>query len=340
MVDMATIQKFAPKVFLHPYDKSHPDSVENYFGTVYLKNKDGVPLATTVTAATLQQYNDANNYLEFSSGQFPIASNDFETGAKIVPSGKPNVGLCNAPVYVKTFRTSAYIDIKYVFFYPFQMYQTFRIGVLSGFSTKKRNFEWSRFGRHEGDWEHVTVRLDTNEKRIQGVFYSQHGDSVWVEQPPIVDGTHPVVLVALNSHACYWTEDTFSTGDIIKPPGLAPIGWLKAADTTTSDGLVTYDTTPRPFTTVEWKPYDNPLQQLVNLDDNKNADQWLDFKGYWGVPKLDNTHIDRPPVLPKDVQDYVFDLAKIFKFRLPEKYRYGDAPRSPKQQDWWLNKEP
>jgi hypothetical protein len=58
-------------------------------------------------------------------------------------------------------------------------------------------------------------------------------------------------------------------------------------------------------------------------------------KGYWGVPKLDNTHIDRPPALPKDVQNYVFDLAKILKFGIPEKYRYGDAPRSPKQQGWW-----
>lgn len=341
-VDPAIIRKFAPKIFLHPYDKSHPDSVEGYFKTVFLMNQGGIPLATTVTAATLQQYNDAGNYLEFANGQFPTASNNFETGAAIVPSGQPNVGKTNAPVYVKTFRTSTHIDIKYIFFYPFQMYQTFRVGVLSGLSTKKRNFEWSRFGRHEADWEHITVRLDPSGQRMLGVFYSQHHGSVWVEKPPMVDGTHPVALSALNSHACYWSEDTFGTGDIIKPPGLVPIGWLKAADTTTVDGLVAYDMSPRPFTVVEWVPYNNPNNpnQLVILDDNLEADRWLDFKGCWGVPRLDNTHIDRPPTLPKDVQDMMFDIAKVGKIFIPDEYKYGDGPKSPKQQDWWNNKEP
>jgi len=338
-VDSATIQRFAPKILLHPYDKSHPDSVDNYFRTVYLKNAGGVPLATSVTGATLQQYNDAGNYLEFANGQFPIASNNFETGAPIVPSGQSGVGTTNAPVYVKTFRTSQHIDIKYIFFYPFQMYQTFRVGVLSGFSTKKRNFEWSRFGRHEADWEHLTVRVDPTGQRMLGAFYSQHGHSVWVAQPPIVDGTHPVVLAALNSHACYWTEDTFGTGDIIGPPGIAPLGWLKAADTTTVDGLVAYDMSPRPFNVVQWVPYNNP-SQLVNLDCNSAADAWLNFAGCWGPPRLDNTHIDRPPELPSGVQDMIFDIAKVGKIFIPDDYKWGDGPRSPKQQGWWNDKEP
>ena len=342
VADPALIRKFAPKVFLHPYDKSHPDSVEGYFKKVYLMNQGGVPLATTVTAATLQQYNDPNNYLVFADGQFPTASNNFETGAAIVSGGQQGVGTTNAPVYVKTFRTSQHIDIKYIFFYSFQMYQTFRVGVLSGFSTKKRNFEWSRFGRHEADWEHITVRLDPSGQRMLGTFYSQHHGSVWVAQPPLVDGTHPVVLSALNSHACYWAEDTFATGDIIKPPGLVPIGWLKAADTTTVDGLVAYDMSPRPFNVVQWAPYNNPNNpnQLVILDNNTAADAWLDFKGCWGPPRLDNTHIDRPPALPSDVQDMMFDIAKVGKIFIPDEYKFGDGPKSPKQQGWWNDKEP
>ncbi|MFN8495019.1 MAG: Vps62-related protein [Caldilineaceae bacterium] len=337
-VDPALIQQFAPKIYLHPYDKNHPDAVEAYFKTVFLK-KDGVVLATTVNADTLRQYNEESCYLEFANGEFPTAENDFETGAPIVPSGQPNVGATNAPVYVKTFTYDTHIDIKYIFFYPFQGFQTFRVGILHGFSTKKRNFEWARFGRHEGDWEHITVRL-TPALQLQGVFYGQHGDSVWVEKPPLIDGTHPVVLSALNDHASYWTADTFAKDNIIDPPGLLPIGWLKAADTTVTDGLVTYHPPQTPYTVVEWTPYRQPEQQLINLDANEAAAPWLDFLGHWGPPKLDNTHIDRPPAMPESVQDRLFDWAKILTSAIPEKYFYGDGPQSPKQQGWWNGKEP
>ena len=44
--------------------------------------------------------------------------------------------------------------------------------------------------------------------------------------------------------------------------------------------------------------------------------------------------------MPEDAQDYLFDWAKILKIALPEKYLYGEAPRSPKQQGWWNEKEP
>jgi hypothetical protein len=337
-VDAALIQRFAPKVYLHPYDKNHPDAVENYFNTVFLK-RDGVVLTTTVNAETLRQYNDEANYLEFASGRFPTAADDFETGAPIQPTAHPNVGTTTAPVYVKTFAYPTHIDIKYIFFYPFQGFQTFRAGILRGFTTRKRNFEWARFGRHEADWEHITVRLDAVDLRLRGVFYGQHGESVWVEQPPLVDETHPVVLSALNSHASYWTGDTFAKDDILRPPGLLPIGWLKGVDTTVSDGLVVYHPPQPLYTAVEWTPYKEP-GQLVNLDENSAATPWLDFKGCWGPPKLDNTHLDRPPALPQDAEDYLFNWAKILTIAIPEKYFYGNGPRSPKQQGWWNAKEP
>jgi Vacuolar protein sorting-associated protein 62 len=337
-VDPALMQRFAPKIYLHPYDRNHPDSVENYFRQVFLK-KAGVVLSTTVNAEILRQYNEEACYLEFANGEFPTAANDFETGAPLVPTSNSHVGTTNAPVYVKSFTYDTHIDIKYIFFYPFQGFQTFRVGILRGFSTKKRNFEWARFGRHEGDWEHITVRLGPD-LRLLGVFYAQHGDSVWVEQPPLVDGTHPIVLSALNSHASYWSADTFTQDHVLHPPGLLPIGWLKASDTTITDGLVVYQPPQPLYNLVEWMPYHQPAQQLINLDANAAAAPWLDFLGRWGPAQLDNTHIDRPPKMPEDAQDYLFDWAKILKIALPEKYLYGEGPRSPKQQGWWNEKEP
>jgi hypothetical protein len=362
------IERYAPKLYLHPHDKSRPDSVENYFNTAVLKGPDGwpvqprlgAPAPSPVTADVLCAYNDPNAYLEFSNGQYPTAGNNFSTGARVVaaPNGQSGVGVVSAPVYVKSFRTATHIDIKYCFFYPFQSFQTFRVGVrtgFGGFETKKRNFEWSRFGRHGGDWEHLTVRLDLTGQRMLGAFYSRHKECVWVEKPPLVDGTHPVVRVALNSHANYTTVDTFTTDNALAKgwawllgtvgdaviPGISDLSWAKVVDTTSTDGLVTYDPAPQPFGQVEWTPYANP-GQLVILDKNPEADKWLDFQGHWGPPKMDNREVERPPALPRDLQDALLPFAKtsLVQGKLDEEQKFGNGPKSPKMQNWWMDKEP
>lgn len=361
----ALIQKYAPLVYLHPYDKSRPDSVENYFNTVVLKGSDGKILANSVTADVLQANNDPNNYLEFNNGQYPTATNNFATGATVVAAlldGKPqsNVGTIAAPVYVRSLRRDGCIDIQYIFFYPCQTFETLRIGVRSGFATKKRTFEWSPFGRHGADWEHITVRVDPSGQHILGTYYSQHQASAWVQQPPLVaDTQHPVVWSALNSHAVYTSSGTFETNNTIsqtsalplglsqvvpggKNPLLMDIAWAKTVDTTEVTGeLVTYDATARPFSQVQWKPYENPTQ-LVILDKNSAASKWLDFQGCWGPPRLDNTHIDQPPVLPDNVQNALFDFVNTpyAQGKFKDEQKYGNGPRSPKQQGWWSSKEP
>jgi hypothetical protein len=70
---------------------------------------------------------------------------------------------------------------------------------------------------HEGDWEVVNVVLDQNEQPLEAA-YSQHctGERMpWaqVEKSP-ADSTHPVVYVALGSHANYFT------------PGAGPLGLI------------------------------------------------------------------------------------------------------------------
>ena len=59
---------------------------------------------------------------------------------------------------------------------------------------------------HEGDWEHVSVRLGTD-LRPQGAWYSRHNDShpgVWFDWAALSrEGDHPVVLSARGTHASY-----------------------------------------------------------------------------------------------------------------------------------------
>lgn len=62
-----------------------------------------------------------------------------------------------------------------------------------------------RLNEHESDWEQITLRLDEDRKPVDA-FYSAHAGGrvlLWkrIEHP---DGEHPVVYVALGSHANYF----------------------------------------------------------------------------------------------------------------------------------------
>jgi hypothetical protein len=343
-VDRETITTFAPVVYLHPYDNHRPASVHDYLRTVYLLDEAGTVLAETVTPEVLERHNLFTNYLRFADDRFPTGEDDFHTGAWT--EADPRVagqGRCRAPVYVKTFTYDTHLDLKYAYFYPFNGFQTFRVGIRDGFSTKKRNFLWARYARHEGDWEHVTVRLTPDGRRLIGVFYARHGDSVFVEDPNLVEDTHPVVFSALSSHASYDRAVTTAVDNVLSEPGLLPIGWLKAVDTTSTDELdaLRYYARPEPFfSQVEWRPWGEP-DLLVPVDEDATAARWLAFKGRWGPPRLDNTHIDRPPSMPAKAQDRLFDDAKFGKLLgLPsDTYLYGEGPTSPEQQRWWNDKE-
>ncbi len=59
---------------------------------------------------------------------------------------------------------------------------------------------------HEGDWEHVTVKLAADLAPV-GAWYARHYDShpgIWFPWTALVrDGEHPVVLAARGTHASY-----------------------------------------------------------------------------------------------------------------------------------------
>lgn len=62
-------------------------------------------------------------------------------------------------------------------------------------------------GAHRGDIEHVTVRVAADERTVFDVFYGTHtvseGRYFHPHDLDFVDGTHPVVYSAVNSHASY-----------------------------------------------------------------------------------------------------------------------------------------
>src|SRR5699024_4779115 len=82
------------------------------------------------------------------------------------------------------------LDIQYWFFFPYS-------GPL---------IDGPAGGAHEGDWEHITVRLDASWQTIREVYFAAHNsEGRWVmpEELDLYARTHPVVYTARYGHASY-----------------------------------------------------------------------------------------------------------------------------------------
>jgi len=151
---------------------------------------------------------------------------------------KGNPTLTDDPVYYN------YVPQHYVvywFFYP------------------SNNFSFHLFPeKHEGDWEHVAVRLDANNRPLQVAFYRHGCDPTIVDWPDlangsqgsVVNGTHPVVYSGLGSHASYPT------------PG-------------ENGGFATCQPFP------DQTDAGTPRSTWLNVQD-EHSQQWYGFGGAWG----------------------------------------------------------
>ena len=100
-------------------------------------------------------------------------------------------------VYGRVAREDGEIILQYWFFYYDDVYS---------YTYPPSDFIWQA---HEGDWENVNVVLSGEEQPLE-VGYSQHclgQRRAWGDTPRL-DGTHPVVHVAVGSHANYFTAGT------------------------------------------------------------------------------------------------------------------------------------
>jgi RsiW-degrading membrane proteinase PrsW (M82 family) len=123
------------------------------------------------------------------------------------------------------------------------------------------------FNKHEGDWEVVQVTLSAEGEPEWVVLGQHHGGArrAWA-RAPVEDGTHPVVYVALGSHANYFV------GDEIYPNG-RDVGRarIEILDRTGFSGHVI--------------PEVIPLPDRAGLAADPGAwprAEWLSYQGRWG----------------------------------------------------------
>jgi hypothetical protein len=163
--------------------------------------------------------------------------------------------------YGRVARENGEIILQYWFFYYDDVYS---------YPYPPRDFIWQA---HEGDWEDVNVVLSGDEQALY-VGYSQHcagRTRAWADTSRF-DGTHPVVHVALGSHANYFTAGAHPINtECIPSQALAILNALHLPLPLDHAFAGPTAGPPGTGTTVM------PVQQI---DDNLPS--WVRFPGFWG----------------------------------------------------------
>ena len=208
------LARLSPVVVLHPDEELSPVPVDGFLADSDLKAKapDGTwavappgPLPTSRGAWRLDQ--------RLCAAKDGLAATSCYAQAEAAHGRAPTV-------YGAVFRRKNRIALQYWFFYPYNPYSP---------AVPQTPDFWQV---HEGDWELVTVLLDATDRPLVA-GYSRHcagARRVWAKVPK--RGLHPVVYVALGSHANYfapgswpqnrrcWPREALSVLDAYKRPVL------------------------------------------------------------------------------------------------------------------------
>lgn len=266
------IARFAPQVRLHPDDPFRPASVPWFLPRVQMKMDLRGGLFGTSDELLLRpgQVTPQNIAAQSFRGQQSGAGypSDFYLQIEGGDEGATRRGdLGSAVCYVHTLENvdgAGSTDIQYWFFYPYNGDITGRgragIAILLTILNPILG-AWAAAAaiatrvEHEGDWEHVTVRVGRDGQPRRAYYSAHHGEGGWHEWGTLARaGTHPIVYCARHSHASY-----IRPGEQNRPE----LADYVAPDFTAEGGPV-WNTETR----WEWVNQTNP--------------PWLAYSGLWG----------------------------------------------------------
>jgi necrosis inducing protein (NPP1) len=177
-------------------------------------------------------------------------------------------------VYGRVTHENGQIVLQYWYFYYDDVYS---------YAYPPSDFIWQA---HEGDWESVTVVLSDDEQP-QLVGYSQHcsGQTRAWDDTPRLDDTHPLVHVALGSHANYFDSGTHPID----------LTCLPAQAQAALNALLNALHLPPPVDYAFEGPTAGPPGSGSVMPIHEIGDQgpgWVQFPGFWG--ELQYLHAPAP----------------------------------------------
>lgn len=242
---LSAIYAFAPELRLHEDDRYRPTSVTWFLPKVRMRrhrphDRDVQILdAGEVTVQSLVSQSSGGQH----SGRGTQRTNFF-LEIRIREDETRRGSLTGAECYVHFRRAPGggdAWDIQYWFFYAY-----------NGDITTGADIE------HEGDWEHITVRVSDDLMSMERVFFASHAtESEWrsASQVDTVTGDHPVAYSAYHSHATFWNAG--------KHPRTA------LPDDHTSDAGPHWQT---------W----HSLRLIGERNTPLRSQEWVKFTGRWG----------------------------------------------------------
>lgn len=165
--------------------------------------------------APIVYFNENEKYFPTTAEKFVSSCYEVEGNGLSLKNRDPEttVGdLENAKVYVnvKIYPEESYVDIQYWFLYAFNGPGTVFIEPKIGPSIER---VIEPCGQHEGDWEHITVRISLDDKQLQQVYLSQHDGGQWIPRKASYWGQEhdlfpdrPVFYSSKFGHAAYISQ--------------------------------------------------------------------------------------------------------------------------------------
>ena len=242
-------EKYAPVLYFHEEEVFYPQPVEVILGTSRLRenvnNWFDHNILNTVTISDLVTFKDASFFIDVWYGT--RGESDYKNFSShrsyYLENLSPDAGGLPISAYIRVAEDSATqnLVLQYWLFYYYN--------------------DW--FNKHEGDWELVEIILSADHTPEWVVLSQHHGGTrrTW-ETTKIEEDTHPIVYVALGSHANYFW------GDEIYPNGM-DIGnsRVEILDRTGAVGGII--------------PQVILLQDRIDSSLSETGD-WLNFLGNWG----------------------------------------------------------
>jgi hypothetical protein len=251
-VEDDAMRRFAPEVRLHPDDRYMPASVPWYLARVRMRwhrisigplwgDKNILKREVNVQSLVSQNYkgNPSGSGRESTNYFIQIHGGDREA------TRRGDLGSAEVYAHIRPAPGgSPRFDIQYWFLYPYNADITGPI--LSP--------------AHEGDWEHITVRLSPDLQRVDSVFFAAHKSNAgWLpaESVSFNDG-HPVVYSAKHSHATYPKAGRQERGI-----------WISLPDDHTKDG--------GPI----WRTWERVVR-VGEIGAPEPGQEWVNYNGLWG----------------------------------------------------------
>ncbi|MBF0300570.1 MAG: Vps62-related protein [Oligoflexia bacterium] len=172
---MELLLKYAPIVFLHSKDRYGPSSAEFYLNGVSIVNNSDTTIgnqAANVLINATRPYTGEDAITNKNIAFLKIGTSGTFNRIRY---GNFNSAKCYAKVVENPEDKEGYIDLIYFFFYPFNGSPTVPASKFLG-NTTNAIVRGETIEQHEGDWEHITVRLRPgNNPTIDKIYYAAHG---------------------------------------------------------------------------------------------------------------------------------------------------------------------